>query len=78
MALLLEEIVVEFVAIVATLAVIACLVYLLVLCTWERREARLLSRSGVREWAARRGPEPGRPRPETSQGSLTSTSRLSS
>jgi len=73
MALLLEEIVVELVAIAATLAGIACLVYLLVLCALERREARLLSASRVREWAARRGPEPGRPRPETSQGSLTST-----
>jgi len=39
MALLLEEIVVELVAIAATLAGIACLVYLLVLCALERREA---------------------------------------
>jgi len=73
MALLLEEIVVELVAIAATLAGIACLVYLLVLCALERREARLLSASRVREWAARREQAQQRPRPETSQGSLTST-----
>lgn len=73
MALLLEEIVVEFVAIAATLAVIACLAYLLVLCALERRELRLRTESRGREWAARREQAQQRPRPETSQGSLTST-----
>jgi peptidoglycan/LPS O-acetylase OafA/YrhL len=56
MALLLEEIVVELVAIAATLAAIACLAYLLVLCALERRDSRRESASRVREWAARRRP----------------------
>jgi|BarGraNGADG00312_2_1021985.scaffolds.fasta_scaffold20027_2 hypothetical protein len=73
MALLLEEIVVELVAIAATLAGIACLAYLLVLCALERRELRLQTESRVREWSARRVSEPARLRPETPRGPATST-----
>lgn len=75
MALLLGEIVVEFVGIAATLGGIACLAYLLILCALERREMRLLTESRVREWAAQRRQEqePGRPRSETPERSLTST-----
>ena len=73
MALLLEEFVVEFVAIGVTLAGIACLAYLLVLFALERRELRRLAATRVRESAARRGSTWRRgshPRPAPVPGAL--------
>jgi hypothetical protein len=65
MALLFEEIVVEFVAIAAPLVALACLVYLIALTFLERRELRLLAAAHLREYAARRGLRQQRPHPET-------------
>jgi hypothetical protein len=65
MALLLEEIVVEFLAIAAAFVALACLIYLLALTFLERRDQRLLAEAHVREYAARRGLRQQRLRPET-------------
>ncbi|MCX6372275.1 MAG: hypothetical protein NTX16_04195 [Actinobacteria bacterium] len=54
MVLMLEEIVVEFVAIAAPLVALACLIYLLVLIVLERRELRRLEAARRCEWESGR------------------------
>ena len=54
MVLMLEEIVVEFVAIAAPLVALACLIYLIVLVFLEKRELRRLESARRSEWESGR------------------------
>jgi hypothetical protein len=54
MALMLEEIVVEFVAIAAPLVALACLIYLIALIILEKRELGRIESAQRREWESGR------------------------
>jgi hypothetical protein len=54
MVLMLEEIVVEFVAIAAPLVALACLIYLIALVFLEKRELRRRESASRREWESNR------------------------
>lgn len=54
MFLMLEEIIVEIVAIAAPLVALACLIYLIGLTILERRELRRLESARRSEWASER------------------------
>lgn len=82
MVLMFEEIVVELVAIAASLAALACLIYFIAVTFLEKRELRRLARARVRENQARRrgqgdaspAPRPdSRPRPALASGTLTTS-----
>ncbi|MCX6363297.1 MAG: hypothetical protein NTW58_03845 [Actinobacteria bacterium] len=54
MVLMLEEIIVEFVAIAAPIVALACLIYLIALTFLERRELRRLEAARRRAWESNR------------------------
>jgi|GEM_PF-1324302 len=77
MVLMFEEIVVEFVAIAASLAALACLIYFIAVTFLEKRELRRLESARRREWESDRSTQPPRPdprpRPALASGTLTTS-----
>jgi hypothetical protein len=74
MVLMFEEIAVEFVAIAASLAALACLIYLIALTFLEKRELRRLVSARRRAWESDRSAQPQR-RADASPPATSPTAR---